>query len=144
MLSISKISALVAVITLQLTAACTHCDCNKEKTYALSLSDDDSDAQDTAVIDLKKCQYVESSCINGKTAGKPYRFGFASNPNVLIGNIGEVKYELYLAKDKVESYGNGILELPFINNDKGLMVIVNWNSKKQKFIGHDFSDVSQD
>jgi hypothetical protein len=143
MVSFVKVYALSAAFLLQLTAACTHCDCNKEKTYALSLTDD-AEAQDAAVIDLKNCQYNETSCIKGKADGKTYQFGFAGNPNVLIGNIGEVKHELHLAQDKVESYGNGVLELPFFNNDTGVMVILNWSSKKKRFIGHEFNAVGQD
>jgi hypothetical protein len=142
MVSFVKAYALCGAIFLQLTAACSHCDCDKEKTYALSLSDDDT--QDAAVIDLKKCQYNETSCIKGSTAGKPYQFGFASDPNVLVGNIGDVKHELYLAQDRVESYGNGVLELPFINNDAGVMVILNWSGKKKRFIGHEFNAVIND
>ena len=117
--SFVKAQALSAAIFLQFTAACTHCDCNKEKNYALYLTDEGI-TQDAVVIDLKKCQYHETSCIKGNADGKPYQFGFAGNPNVLVGNIGDVKHELHLAQDRVESYGNGVLELPFINNDTGM------------------------
>jgi hypothetical protein len=125
------------IVVFQLAAACTQCDCNQERSYALSLSD--AETSEVEVIDLKKCQYSGTSCIAGKSEGKPYRFGFVNDPNVLVGTIGDVKHELYLAKDKVESYGNGILELPFINNETGIMIIVNWSGKKKRFIGHDFS-----
>jgi hypothetical protein len=143
MVSIAKVYALSAAVLLQLTVACTHCECEKEKTYALSLTDDAA-TQDAAVIDLKKCQYNETSCVKGNTDGKPYQFGFAGNPNVLVGNIGDVKHELHLAQDRVESYGNGVLELPFINNDAGVMVILNWSGKKKRFIGHEFNAVIND
>ena len=59
------------LVVFQLTPACTHCDCNKEKTYALSLSD--ADTSEVEVIDLKKCQYSGASCIVGKSEGKPMK-----------------------------------------------------------------------
>jgi hypothetical protein len=135
-------NVVLVLFIFQLTASCTQCDCDKEKTYSLSLSE--ADSGEVEVIDLKKCQYGGTSCIVGKSEGKPYRFGFANDPNVLIGTIGDVKHELYLSKDKVESYGNGILEMPFINNETGVMIIVNWSSKKNRFIGHDFHALVDD
>jgi hypothetical protein len=42
MVSFAKISVLSTAVLLQVTAACTRCDCIKEKTYALSLSEEDT------------------------------------------------------------------------------------------------------
>lgn len=139
-MSFSKGAVVGAAITMHLVTGCTRCQCEREQTYALSLAEDDT--EEAAVIDIEKCQIKDRSrCIFGKANGQTYQFGFNSNPGVLTGTIGKEKHELYLVKEKVESYGNGILELPFINNDTGVIVIVTWNSKKKKFIGHNFSNV---